>query len=468
MTAASVAANLEGVALFALPGLGLTELFKALRRLPLPRRLAYAWLLGVFAVAGALFAASHLLGVPLRRPAILCAAAWPILLGVGARLRHQRRPAVQNRIDRWHLLAALLIGAVCLGPLTSALAAPLADWDGRMTWSPLASSLRHEGKVDAAVLREPVWWVLHPRYPPLLPLAQAAVQELTGAGVDDQHYRAFYVAFLVTLLLLVHDGASRVAGRNAALLATACVATLPFLSYGAGGATSAYSDLPLACFYGGALVLLLLERPTPSTGLAAGCLLASAVFTKSEGALLAAAALLLGSLRLLGRGRGPRRPAWLAAAAVPPLAAFALLTAWRAAIPNREDEDYFGVLRLSDLLRGAFTRLPEIVPELLRWTFRWSDWLAFWLLFPLALLAGHRALRHPRARLLLLAGLVPPLIGWAAYAVSTRLGNLIGETWGRFLLQGLVPLAIVLACAFRDLLRRAWPSASSSGSSSGS
>jgi 4-amino-4-deoxy-L-arabinose transferase-like glycosyltransferase len=270
--------------------------------------------------------------------------------------------------------------------------------------------------------------------------------------VDDQHDRAFYAAFLITLLLLVYDGARRAAGRNAALLATACVATIPFLSYGAGGATSAYSDLPLACFYGGALVLLLLERPTPSTGLAAGCLLAGVVLTKNEGALLAAAALLLGSLRLLGRGSRPR---WLNIAVGPVLAAFLLLTAWRAAIPNREDEDYFGVLRLSDLLRGAFTRLPEIVPEVLRWTFRWSDWLAFWLLFPLALLAGRRALRHPRARLLLLAGLVPPLIGWAAYAVSTRLGNLIGETWGRFLLQGLVPLAIVLAYAFRDLLRRA-------------
>jgi hypothetical protein len=55
-----------------------------------------------------------------------------------------------------------------------------------MTWSPLAAYLRHEGTVDAAVLREDHWWVLHPRYPPLLPLAQVAAQEMFGAGEDDQ------------------------------------------------------------------------------------------------------------------------------------------------------------------------------------------------------------------------------------------------------------------------------------------
>ena len=446
MTVGAVAANLGGVVLVVLPGLGMAELFAPLRRLPFLRRLGYAYLLGLLVLGGALFAASHLFGIPLRRPAILFVTLAPSVLGLMARRRRQKYP----RSSRWQIATVVCIAAICLGPLTSALTAPLGDWDGRMTWSPLAAYLRHEGTVDASVLQEDHWWVLHPRYPPLLPLAQVAVQETFGAGEDDQYYRALYAGFLPALLLVLYDGARRAAGSRAALLTTLCVAVLPFLSYGAGGATSAYSDLPLAGFYGASLVLLLLERTRPSAGLAAGCLLAGAILTKNEGALLAIAALLLASLRLL-RHRPFR---WFACAAGPALAAFALLASWRAAIPNRDDEDYFAVLSLSDLLHGAVARLPVIVPEILRWTFRWSSWLGFWLLFLVVLIAGWRALRRPDARLLLLAGWIPAAIGWAAYAVSTRLGHLLGETWDRFLLQGLVPLAIAFACALQKISAR--------------
>lgn len=443
MTLDAVAANLGGVALVAIPGLGLSELFEPLRRLPFLRRLGYSYLLGLLVLGGALFAASHFLDIPLRRPAILVVTLVPAVLGLIA--RHRRRP--RTGLSRWQIAAALCIAAICLGPLTSALTAPLGDWDGRMTWSPLAAYLRHEGTVDAAVLQEDHWWIVHPRYPPLLPLAQVAVQEIFGAGEDDQYYRALYAAFLPALLLVLYDGARRAAGTRAAILTTLCVAVLPFLSYGAGGATSAYSDMPLAGFYGAALVLLLLERRRPSAGLAAGCMLAGAILTKNEGALLAVAALILASLRLDRRSSG-----WFASAAGPALAAFALLTSWRAAIPNRQDEDYFATLSLSDLLHGAFARLPVIAPEVLRWTFRWSSWLGFWILFLAILVAGWRALRRPDARLLLLAGWIPALIGWAAYAVSTRLEGLLGETWDRFLLQGMIPLAIAFACALQKIL----------------
>lgn len=460
MTAASVAANLGGVALFALPGLGLAELLAPLWRLSLTRRLGYAYLLGVLAVGGILFAASHLFGMALRRPLISVAILLPALLGLAAWI-WRRRWRVSGRIpaSRWQLLAALAIGAVLLGPLTSALAAPLADWDGRMTWSPLASYMRHEGTVDASVLGDARWYVMHPKYPPLLPLAQVAVQEMFGAGEDEQDFRAVYVAFLVALVLIVHDGARRGTDPRAATLATLCAALPTFLSYGGGGATSGYSDLALAGFYGAALVLLLLESPRPVSGFAAGCLLAGVVLTKNEGSLLAMAALLLAAERLLRRRRdpkaAPRALAWFAAAAAPVLAAVALLASWRSAIPNRDDEDYFAVLRLPDLVKGAFTRLPVIVPGVLRWTFRGADWLGFWWLYLAVLLIGIAALRRPRVRRLLLAGLTPAAIAWGAYAVSTRLPDLIGETWDRFLVQGLVPLAFVFACALGRVLRPA-------------
>ena len=460
MTAASVAANLGGVALVALPGLGFAELLAPLRRLSLVRRLGYAYLLGVLVIGGILFAASHLFGIPLRRSAIGLVILLPTVLGLAAWIWRRRqsgpaKPALPA--SRWQLLAGLAIGAVLLGPLTSALTAPLADWDGRMTWSPLAAYMRHEGTVDASVLRDARWYVMHPRYPPLLPLAQVAVQETLGAGEDEQDYRAVYVGFLVALVLIVHDATRRGAGPQAATLATLCAALPPFLSYGGGGATSGYSDLALAGFYGAALVLVLLERPAVSSGITAGCLLAGAVLTKNEGVLLALAALLLAAERLLRRRRDPvagrQALAWFAATAAPVLAAVALLASWRAAIPNRDDEDYFAVLRLSDLVKGAFTRLPVIVPGVLRWTFRGADWLGFWWLFLAVLFLGAYALRRPRVRRMLLAGLTPAAIAWAAYAVSTRLPELIGETWNRFLVQGLVPLAFVFACALGRLMR---------------
>jgi hypothetical protein len=560
VTAATAAANLGGVALFALPGLGLAELIAPLARLPLRHRLGHAFLLGVVAVAGALFAASHLFGAPLRRPAIAAACLAPIGTGIAAALRRRRRgrprrldraspapgrPSLTHRpfgwlpggrrrhgaaepggpaprlrppwwrpggrdaagLPAWQAaagpVAALLIAAVCLGPLAQGLSVPLGDWDGRVTWSVQAAYMRQEATVDARALRDAHFFIILPRYPPLLPVAQAAIQETFGAAQDEQLFRAFYVAFLAALLLVVHHGAERAAGPAAAAIATLAFALPPVLSYGMGGATSAYSDLPLAAFYGGALVLLGTAPPSPAAGFAGGCLLAGAVLAKSEGLLLAAAALALSSVRLLRWRRRPlgwirgfrdrrdrqdrlaqrsspssttpfrlilrssgspapfplillrRRLGWLAAAALPPLAAAALLASWRAGIPDRFSSDYFHDLGAAALLRGFASRLPRIVHGVLAQSWRWSDWRGLWILVPAVLLAGHRALRRPAAGRLLLAGLAPGAIGLAAYALADiDLGELIPETWSRFLLQALAPLAIVFACALAELLPR--------------
>jgi hypothetical protein len=553
LTTGSVAANLGAVALFALPGLGLTEVLAPVRRLAWWRRLAYAHLLGVAALAGTLFAASHLFGVLLRRPAIAAAAGAPIALGfaawaVGAARRRRALPAggaeraaaspppevpVASAVGsppgaanaapsgsnqppgapsspgaaplpldaaapspriavlsrpgapppgaappagrRWRAAAAATLAAVFCGILVSALSVPLADWDGRMTWSAVAAYMRHEGTVGISALRDAHYFMMVPRYPPLLPVAQAALQEAFGARPDDELFRAFYVVFLAVLAVVIQDGARRVAGPAAATLAAMCAMLPPILAYGTGGATSAYSDLPLAAFYGAALVWLLLARPSPSAGLAAGCLLAGTVLAKSEGELLAAAALLLAALRLLrirprqwrrpppsaGRRRAAiatRRLGWFAAAALPAVAAAILLTAWRAGIPDRFDPDYHGALRLADLLHGALARLPQVIPEVLRQTFGWSTWLGFWAMYAAVLVAGAAALRRRLTRRLLLAGLAPLAIAWAAYAVSEPPANLVplvSQTWCRFLFQGLAPLSLVLACALAQVLRAA-------------
>ena len=60
--------SLAGVLLFLLPGLGLTAFFPGQRTLPLPRRLGYAYLLGLAAVAGGLYVGSHLFGLRVVHP----------------------------------------------------------------------------------------------------------------------------------------------------------------------------------------------------------------------------------------------------------------------------------------------------------------------------------------------------------------------------------------------------------------
>ncbi len=445
--------------------------------------------------------------------------------GVPAAARRRRRAAVRSpppapaaagrrHTRRWQVAAGITIAVIFLGTLASALSLPLGDWDGRLAWGAQAAYMRHEGTVDAAVLRQAPWFIVHPRYPPLLPLAQVAVQEMFGAGVDEELFRGVYAAFLAALLLILYQGASRAAGPAAATLATLCAVLPRFISFGMGSATSAYSDLPLACFYGAALILLLLAAPRRATGLAAGCLLAGMVLAKSEGTFLAVVALCLAALRLLrhrrgrtqaipahetasgtrcpvhadsihrispasplssshppgGRGRphllfgvlfrgraGRRRLGWLAGAALPPLAAGALLAVWRAAIPNRYTTDFFTGLRPGDFVRGAASRLPEILRGIVVETFHAGNWYGFWALFLLVLLAGRHALRRPAVRCLLAAGVAPLAIGVAAYCVNPTLGALISQTWSRFLIQGLVPLALVFAVSLQEVLRQLRP-----------
>ncbi len=139
------------------------------------------------------------------------------------------------------------------------------------------------------------------------------------------------------------------------------------------------------------------------------------------------------------------------------VAATLLLAAWRAGIPNREDEDYFAMLSLSGLVRGAVERLPRIVPEAARLTFIWFTWHGLWIVFLVVLLAGWPALRRRGARLMLAAGLVPLAIGYTAYAVSDRSALLVYETWDRLLIQASIPLMIAFAAALAHSLRHLHP-----------
>ncbi len=477
--AADLAGGLGAVALFAVPGYGLTELLPTLRRQPLARRAAYGYLLGVTAVAGGLYALSHLCGVALRPPAVWATAAAPALAGLAAGLLRRRRgrgklrpeaqPAARREPRRVHrslggplaAACALVAALICLGVFAEAATNPPQDWDGRMTWCTQARYVRAAGTVDAPVLLDERWYVSHPQYPLLLPVAQVAAQEAFGADPDALLPRAVYAAFLPALLLVAYDATRRAAGRTAGALAALAAAATPFLLRGEGGAESTYSDLPLACFYGAALVLLLGPRPRADSGLASGLLLGAAVLTKNEGTPLACLALALGWRAARSAGAADaadRRPAragaWrFAAAAAPVVLALALFASWRAGIPNREDESYPDLVHTASLWPGVVTNAAAFVPVMIDKMNRFRHWAGLWWLAPAALLAGRHVLRHPRLRRYLVAAAGPPAIAWAAYSIHPRPAFLAAVTWERFLLQAAVPLIILLACALAEVRR---------------
>jgi len=455
--------NLGGVALFAIPGLALTCLFPSLRSVPFLRRLGYGYLLGVATVAGSLYALSALVQTPLRRPSIFSVAIVLTALGLMSWRRYRRsfRAASRLRLRARIVTAALALAGVIvtLGVFAEAASEPLKDWDGRMHWSAQARYIREEGSVLPLAVVRGQWYINHPRYPVLLPVAQAAVLEATGAGEDEQFFRGLYAAFFPALLLVLYDGARRWAGWLPAGLAVATVAGLAFFSFfPEGGAISSYSDLPLAGFYGAALVLLLRGRKRLPDGIAAGILLGAAVLTKNEGTLLAVFALLAAIVLSVRHLRS--RAACLGAAAAIFLLAVALFLVWRSQIPNRQDEGYDEIVTAGHLFPELITRIPELGPEILRRTFlTWDHWAGFWWIAPLLLLAGVDVLKGRRAVLswpLLLGFAAPLAIAWGAYSVQEHSREMAKVTWERFLLQGSVPFFLLFSLALRSTLRTAF------------
>lgn len=267
MVPSEALASLGGVVLFAAPGAGLAKILPAIREMPTGRRLAYAWLLGVAWTAGWLYALSHWLAVPLRTPAIPGVAAVPVLAGGVSWVRRRKIVQIPPPLRKHRSLSgriALAAGAlISLALVCDAMDNPLTDWDGRMTWSAQARYVRDEGTVHPAALTQRGWYVSHPWYPLLMPVAQVAVLEVTHADPDHHAFRPLYAVFFPVWLLLIHGWAAKLTGR----------------------VTAGWSL-------------------RPSAGLAAGILLGAAVLTKAEGEILAPVALELALVHPWAQGGG--------------------------------------------------------------------------------------------------------------------------------------------------------------------
>jgi len=467
MMAGIVAEAFAAVSLFLGAGLGLTLCLPGFARTGLAGRLGFAWVLGVAWIGLFLYAASHFARVPLDGPLVFLAAFLPLASGLaaGVRLLVLRRwsaPAPRPaRGPLWIIVwvgLALLAVLVSSAVLASALTHPLEDWDGRMTWTAQAMFVRDAGTVDAEVLRFPKSFISHPRYPLLMPLAQIAALEAVGSG-DERIVRTVYAMFFPALVLLVLEAGRRWAGSRAGLLTALALLTVPWIPFDPeGGAAGAYSDLPLACFFGGGLLLLLRGRPRASDGAAAGLLLAAALLTKNEGlpeVLIALALAVLSAGIALVRRRRSGRPRLLAAALACGLClgAFGLLVSWRSPIPNRYDESYFETFSIASFARNLASARPfTTIPVIARRMYSPELWGLFWWLAPVLFVAAAPSFRRPPTAFLAVAAAVPLLAAWSAYAQVPAAVYYATVTWNRLLLQGCVPVLGLLALGVRRLL----------------
>jgi hypothetical protein len=466
-TAARIAASLGSVAMFAACGFALTAFVPSLRKKPLARRLAWAYLLGLAYVGVSLYALSHWAGFDVRRGTALAVSAVPIALAAWrGRLVHgerERPRARMSRIQRAACVAAAGAGAlVSLAVLTHAVSSVESGFDPRMTWNPAAAYVRAARTVDPPAFLDASVYLQNPRYPLLFPVLQVAGREVFDTDDDERVPRPLYAVLLPVLLLLVFDVARPFAGTLAAALTVLAVTLLPGIVFEMdGGAISSYSDLPMGLLWGAGLVLIFRAPWRLPEALAGGILLGGAALAKTEGLLLAAIVGVIASLRavrrLIGRRRSPLwRPGILRAVGAT-LAVFlfaaALHVSWRAGIPNRYSETWDDVT-VRGLISGMAARLPVALPLIGREMARTEIWSGFWWLAPFVFVLGARAFRNPLARLLAYAIAGALCVYLAAYGASSwGPSDLVHPTWNRFLCQLSLPLFVLFAMALGRALR---------------
>lgn len=460
MTDAALRLLLAGanVALVTASGAALASLAGASRRFRPAERLGLGYLAGSAWAGVAAFLVSLGTGAPLVRSLFLPVLALPLVLLAlrRARLARDRSqvpvlpPGAAPRLLRG--LAVLVGSGVCAVVLLDAVSCVASDFDGRMTWLPLARYVRQERSVLPSALTDATWEVSHPRYPPLVPLLLVSAQEVLDVDpLDERFPRSVHAAFLPAYLLVLSGLARRLAGVRASAVAVVLASTTFALTFeNHGGPMGSYSDFPLAAFAGAGGVLLLLARGRDA--LVGGLLLSAAVLTKNEGAVLALGAVAVCLAAGLLRRRltiGARlAPALVAAACLVP--ALAGLSLWKSRIPNRSDEAYLASGKPLPPAAEVVSRLKGAAPVVAAKTFSPREWGPTTPLVAVLLLLAPFGPRRPHLRLLLALASLPPLLGLAAYGLHYDPAELARVTWSRLLTQASLPALLALALLARE------------------
>jgi hypothetical protein len=275
-----------------------------------------------------------------------------------------------HRMDRVAaLIAFVLVGILVL----RALAMPMDGYDDRYLWAHKAHIMLHESSVWDSAFQDPQALQPHPRYPLLIPGAEAVVFLYTG-GFNDQYVTLLFPLFLGSLLVVLYHGLEALGRRRGRGLAVLALLLVPaYWGYGierdGAAGFAAYPDLPLSVFAAAAMVYFLRAREHRSTHLylISALLILFCGLTKSEGRVhfLVFLALALAPL-LVGAGSRPRLRGALAAFA----GAGLLLALYEAAVVHPTQAgfhvDDYSKLISWEQITSNLGRLPDIVLMLSR------------------------------------------------------------------------------------------------------
>jgi hypothetical protein len=184
-----------------------------------------------------------------------------------------------------------------------------------------------------------------------------------------------------------------------------------------------------------------------------GLLLAAAAMTKNEGAWIGGGVLAACAVTAGFGSRGARstgRGAWLVGFLLFALSVV-IARSWAAGIPPRGDESYSILAQRFDLAT-AIAGTARSAREALKQMATPSNWSLFWWISPVLLGMGRRGWMRRRFWPLAIAAALPLALGAGAYALHPDPERLVAVTWNRFLVQSLVPTAVLLALALRRSL----------------
>jgi hypothetical protein len=308
-------------------------------------------------------------------------------------------------------------------------ARPLFEGDQVSIWGIKARLVHETGAFELRALPH-LYEIRQPAlHPPLVPMLLALVHDLSG-GVDNDTAKLFFPFFLLAALGLLDAGLAPFVSPLARRFASVLLAATPVVL---DNASNGLADLALCALGGGAF--LLHARGDAGGRAAALLLLAGAVLTKLEGAVMAAA--FVATAALVGPGSRVRRAGIAAACAVLAFVLWTLL---------REKEGVELPSSPAPFGDHAVERIEVIVSKMGCRLVDFGRWGPLFL-FPVA---AFGALRRPPVRGLLVAFGALLLVHAAlyfAYPIAGDLPRQIDIHLDRALLHAALPTAALAALA---------------------
>ncbi len=241
------------------------------RSLDLAARIAIAFAGAMLVASAAMFAMSTA-GIAWNRPILIAILLlWSASALAGARARGGRNP-----------LGILII---CALVAYAALTARETCSDLLFFWGPKGIHFWLAKSIDVAYLHNPVNWLEHPDYPPLVPLTYACVATIRGSFSWMAPLVLMPLMFAATVFAFRGIAARAIGERTANLYALLLACILAYAS--AIGAIAGAGDMPLVMLETIAVAALTFAPRDRGALLVASLMLAAAAFTKVEGAAFA-------------------------------------------------------------------------------------------------------------------------------------------------------------------------------------